>query len=113
MRKKDILTPEACRSFQELVATFNNSLLFVYFDVKRSIRLKTEASGYAISGILSQKHETEWKVVTYFLRKLIDFERNKEIHDTELFAIIECFRHWRHYLEELYHTMEILTDNSN
>ncbi len=63
LQKKDFLTPEACRFFQELVATFTNSLFFVHFDAKRRIRLETDASGYAISGILSQKQETEWKVV--------------------------------------------------
>ncbi len=44
---------------------------------------------------------------------MIDAERNYEIHDAELFAIVESFRHWRHYLEQLYHTVEVLTDYSN
>ncbi len=62
-RKKDFLTPEARRSFQELVATFTNSSFLSYFDAKRPIKLEIDASGYAISGILLQKQETEWKVV--------------------------------------------------
>ena len=66
LRKKDLLTSEARRSFQELVATFINSLFLVYFDAKHPIRLENDVSGYAISGILSQKQETEKKVVTYF-----------------------------------------------
>ncbi len=53
LRKKDFLTPEARRSFQELVATFINSPFLVNFDEKRPISLETDASGYAISGILS------------------------------------------------------------
>ncbi len=113
MRKKDFLTPEAHRSFQELVATFTNSPSLVHFDAKRPIRLEADASGYTISGILLQKQETEWKVVAYFSRKMIDAERNYEIHDAELFAIVESFCHWRHYLEQPYHTLEVLTDYSN
>ncbi len=113
MRKKDFLTPEARRSFQELVATFTNSPFLVYFDAKHAIRLETDASGYAISGILSQKQETEWKVVAYFSRKMIDAERNYKIHDAELLAIVESFRHWRHYLKQPYHTLEVLIDHSN
>ncbi len=93
LRKKDFLTPEACRSFQELVATFINSSFLVHFDVKRLIRLETDVSGYAISEILSQKQKTEWKVVAYFSHKMIDVERNYEIHNAELLAIIESFRH--------------------
>ena len=95
LRKKDFLTPEARRSFQELVATFTNSPFLVHFDAKRPIRLEIDASGYAISGILSQKQETEWKVVAYFSRKMIDAERNYKIHDAELLAIIESLRHCR------------------
>ncbi len=44
---------------------------------------------------------------------MIDVERNYEIHDAELLAIVENFRHWRHYLEQPYHTLEVLTDHSN
>ena len=43
--KKDFLTLEARRSFQELVATFTNLLFLVYFDAKCLIRLETDASG--------------------------------------------------------------------
>ena len=52
LRKKDFLTPEARRSFQELVATFTTSPFLVYFDAKRPIKLETDSSGYEISGIL-------------------------------------------------------------
>ncbi len=113
LRKKDFLMPEARRFFQELVATFTNSPFLVYFDAKRSIRLETDPSGYAISGILLQKQETDWKVVAYFSRKMIDVERNYEIHDAELLAIVESFCHWRHHLEQLYHNVEIFTDHNN
>ena len=50
LEKKDFLMPEARRSFHELVATFTNWPFLVHFDVKRPIRLETDASGYAISG---------------------------------------------------------------
>ncbi len=46
LRKKDFLTPEARRSFQELVATFTTSPFLVHFDAKRPIKLETNASDY-------------------------------------------------------------------
>ena len=113
LQKKDFLTPEACRFFQELVATFTNCPFLVHFDTERPIRLETDASSYAISEILLQKQQTEWKIVAYFSRKMIAAERNDKIHDAELLAIVENFRHWHHYLEQPYHTVEILTDHSN
>ncbi len=44
---------------------------------------------------------------------MIDAERNYKIHNAELLAIVESFRHWRHYLKPPYHTVEVLTDHSN
>ncbi len=44
---------------------------------------------------------------------MIDVERNYDIYDVELLAIVESFYHWRHYLEQPYHTLEVFTDHSN
>ncbi len=44
---------------------------------------------------------------------MIDAERNYKTHDAELLAIIESFRHGRHYLEQPHNTMEVLTDHNN
>ncbi len=44
---------------------------------------------------------------------MIDAERNYEMHDAELLAIVESFCHWRHYLEQPYHTVEVPTGHSN
>ena len=40
-------------------------------------------------------------------------ERNYEVHDQELLAVVAAFRHWRHYLEGATHTVEVLTDHNN
>ncbi len=44
---------------------------------------------------------------------MIDDERNYKIYDAELLAIVDSFRHWHHYLEQPYHTVEVLTDHIN
>ena len=105
--------PEACRFFQELVATFTNLLFLVHFDAKRPIRLETDASRYAISGIFLQKQGTEYKVVACFSREMVDAKKNYKMHDAELLAIVKSFLHWRLYLEQAYHTLEVPTDHSN
>ncbi len=111
--KKDFIMPEAFRCFSDFVATFTISLFLVHFDAKCPIKLETDASGYSISEILSQKQRTEWKVVAYFSCKMIDAKKNHEIYDAELLAIIKNFCHWHHYLEQPYHTMEVFTDHGN
>ncbi len=44
---------------------------------------------------------------------MIDVEKNYEILDAELFAVVESFCHWRHYLEQPYHTVDEVTNHSN
>jgi hypothetical protein len=40
-------------------------------------------------------------------------ERNYEIHDTEMLAIIRGLEEWRHYLDGARHPVEIWTDHKN
>ena len=48
------LTPEAMLGFFRLRQAFTKALIFHHFDSKRYNRIETDASGYAIGGILSQ-----------------------------------------------------------
>jgi len=40
-------------------------------------------------------------------------ERNYEIHDKEMLAIIHALEEWRHFLEGATHPVEIWTDHKN
>jgi len=40
-------------------------------------------------------------------------ERNYEIHDKEMLAIIRALEEWRHFLEGARHPVEIWTDHKN
>jgi hypothetical protein len=40
-------------------------------------------------------------------------ERNYEIHDTKMLAIIRGLEEWRHYLEGARHPVKIWTDHKN
>jgi len=40
-------------------------------------------------------------------------ERNYEIHDKELLAIIHALKHFRHYIQESPHVTTILSDHTN
>jgi len=44
-------------------------------------------------------------------RKLNDAERNYEIHDKELLAILEAFREWKHYLLGADDPVTVYTDH--
>jgi hypothetical protein len=40
-------------------------------------------------------------------------ERNYEIHDMEMLAIVQALEEWHHYLEGVRHPIEIWTDHKN
>ena len=96
----DFLTPGAKLAFTELRQAFLKAPILHHFDPERHIWIETDASGYAIGGILSQlTSEGRWHPVAFFSRKMIPAKTRYETHDSELLAIVETFKTWRHYLE--------------
>jgi len=49
-----------------------------------------DVSGYAIGGVLSQEQEGKWKPIAFLSRTMQPVERNYEIYDKELLAIIKA-----------------------
>ena len=101
--------------FRRLTDVFNKAPLLKHFDPQLSIRIETDASEYALAGILSQLQEDnkQWHPVAFHSRKMIPAERNYKTHDQELLAIVTVFKQWRHYLERSFHPVEVLTDHNN
>ena len=95
------LTPDARRAFTQLRQAFTEAPILRHFDSKRHIQIETNASGYAIGGVLSQMTlETgQWHPVAYYLRKMILAKTRYEMHNTELLAIIKAFKNWCRYLK--------------
>ena len=63
-------------------------------DFERSFEVHTDASDFAIGGVLLQ----DGHPVAYESRKLQDRERRYPVHEKEMTAIIHCLHVWRHYL---------------
>ncbi|PRP72842.1 retrotransposable element protein, partial [Planoprotostelium fungivorum] len=73
----------------------------------------TDASDFAISGVLSQRHKDGLHPVGFMSRKMQPAELNYDTHDKELLAIIESLKGWRHYTMETSTPFEIITDHNN
>jgi len=79
----------------------------------KKYRLECNASNYATGAVLSQQYKENWHPVTFQSKSFNETERNYEIHDKELAAIIRALEEWRHHLEGQGLTMEIWTDHKN
>ena len=120
------LTPDARTAFNRLRLAFTEAPILRHFDPECHIRIETDASGYAIGGVLSQLTSGtnpdrvvtkadlgQWHPVAFFSRKMIPAETRYETHNGELLAIVEAFKTWRYYLEGCKHEVLVLTDHNN
>src|SRR6266496_5316564 len=103
----------AQKAFEELKSLFSNEPLLHHFDPALPTRLHTDASGFAICGIISQLYNGRWHPVAYWSRKCTPAECNYDIHDREMLAIVSSMKHWHHYLEGSRHPVKVLTDHKN
>jgi len=80
---------------------------------EEKFRVETDASGHVIGGVLSQEQEGKWKPIVFLSRTMQPAERNYEIYDKELLAIVEALSKWWQYLLDAAETFEIWTDHKN
>jgi len=78
-------------------------------------RIEADSSDFASGAVLSQQlpGEDKWHLVAFYSKFLSPVERNYEIHDKEMLAIIRVLEEWRHFLEGARHLVEIWTDHKN
>ena len=93
---------------------FTSSPVLKLWQPDRLTHIEVDASGFATGGVLLQKAEDDlWHPVAYRSSSMQEAERNYEIHDREMLAIIEALKDWRHFLEGLPNRFEIITDHGN
>ena len=93
---------------------FTSRPLLVAPDLDKEFRVEANASNFATGGVLSIKYEdNKWRLVAYISKSLNETERNYEIHDKEMLAVVRCLELWRHFLEGTRSKFEVWMDNKN
>jgi len=77
--------------------------------------IEADSSDFTSGAVLSQQlpGEEKWHPVAFYSKSLSPVERNYEIHDKEILAIIRTLEEWRHFLEGARHPVEIWMDHKN
>jgi transposase InsO family protein len=78
-------------------------------------RIEADSSDVATGAVLSQlsKDDGQWHPVSFLSKTLSPVERNYEIYDKEMLAIVRALEEWRHWLEGARHQFEVWTDHKN
>ena len=89
-------------------------LVLAALDLDKKIRMEVDASDYATEGVLLMEGEDrKWRLVAFLSKFLNKIERNYEIYDKEILAIIRGLESWRHLLEGAQFKFKIWTDHKN
>ena len=101
-------------AFEELKGLVMSTPILVFPREDKPFLLEADASDFATGAVLSQEgSDGKLHPVGYMSRSLSAVERNYEIHDKEMLAIMRGLEEWRHFLEGAKCKFEIITDHKN
>ena len=88
--------------------------MLTLFNLAKKSYAYTDALNKAVGATLMQEDKNGNKhPVAYISRKLSPAERNYDIHDKELYAIVDAFKAWRPYLSGANHKITVYSDHKN
>jgi len=76
-------------------------------------RVEMDTSGHIIGEVLSQEQDGKWKPIAFLSRTIQPAERNYEIYNKKLLAIVEALTKWRQYLLNTMELFEVWMDHEN
>jgi len=102
-------------AFEVLKKAFTTAPVLRIPNDKDPFKLSTNASDFVIGAVLSQKdmQTNLWYPVAFFSKSLDVHERNYEIYNKELLAVIRGLEEYRHHLEGHPYKVEIWLDHQN
>jgi hypothetical protein len=102
-------------AFDGLKRSVTSAPVLISPDPTKPFRIEADSSDFATGAVLSQvsTEDDKWHPVAFLSKSLSPVERNYEIHDKEMLAIIRSLQEWRHFMEGAEHQVEIWTDHKN
>ena len=102
------------KAFDKLKRIFITKPVLAALDLDKKFRIEVDASNYATREVLLMKCSDElWRQVAFISKSLSDTERNYEIHNKEILAIVRYLEVQKHFLGETTMKFKIWTDHKN
>jgi hypothetical protein len=100
-------------SFEALQTALTTASVLALPTNKDPYRLEADASAYAVGATLSQRQDGIWRPVAFMSKALSPTQRNYEVYDRELLAIMIALEDFRRYLINAVSPFEVWTDHAN
>jgi hypothetical protein len=117
LTRKDIpwdWTPRCQDAFETLRQRITSEPVLIQPNLTKPFELEVDASGFALGAVLTQRGDNGKKhPISYYSTTLTEAERNYDIWDLELLAVVKGLRHWRAYLAGSPHKVTVYTDHAN
>ena len=91
-------TADCQSAFDDLKGCLTSAPILAYPRMEGEFVLDTDASGFAIGAVLSQRQDGELRVIGYASRTLSKAQRNYCVTRRELLAVVAFLKYYRHYL---------------
>ncbi|ESK81813.1 mary1-like reverse transcriptase [Moniliophthora roreri MCA 2997] len=106
-------TDDQQQAFEELKMKVTSASVLVIPNNRDQFRVEADSSDFTIGAVLSQFQDNKWKPVALLSHVLNETERNYEIYDKEMLAIITALKEWRQYLLGSQKEFKIWSDHKN
>ena len=115
--------PDQTFAFEELKSRMCCSPVLTQPNFNKHFYLQTDASAFGMGAVLSQQGDTSDALkkrskpathpIAYYSATFTPTERNYDIYECELLAVMKFLAHWRPYLGWTKEPFTILTDHAN
>src|SRR5260221_4855067 len=101
-------------AFDALKKAITSAPILTFPSQSSRFHLKCDASNFVTGAVLSQvQADGTHQPITFMSKGFSDVERNYQIHDKEMLAIMHALDEWCHFLEGTTEKFEILMDHQN
>jgi hypothetical protein len=107
-------TDRCQKAFDELQNRVTSEPVLAHPELDKQFELEVDASGFAVGAVLLQKKEDGKRhPIAYFSKTLNEAQRNYDIADLELLAVVMSLDNWRSFLAGSPHKVIVYSDHQN